>query len=203
MSEVINNRTLIIHQARAVLVGRIFIPLALLLGDLFFAYPFLTKGSVTTAIFLTVLTLSALWIISKYYVWSKKSLQIGQDMLVDYDQINIFKKVITKVKVNEINAVSVKRSGLFQHVFRLANIYIVYNDGRTRIDFFYVSNPTQLKNYFETLMAAHPNSENKINQSDEEIIKYLRKIRQQAGERKFQEIISRIGSEEISEKVED
>ncbi|MDD2807198.1 MAG: hypothetical protein PHW95_01590 [Patescibacteria group bacterium] len=194
---------MIIHQSKLILAKKIVWPIIFMLADFFFAYPLLVKGALTTALFLTILTLSFFWITSKTYIWFNKKLIISNLTIIDVDQINIFKKIVTVVKMAEVNEVAVHRAGFWQRVFRLGNLYLIYNEGKTRIDFFNITKPKSVQKYLATFIHNDltPAPDQKID--DRKIIEYLKEVKKSVGERKFQEIISKVGESDRDELIED
>lgn len=98
---------------------------------------------------ITLLTVSTFWI------WRRNKVVITNRHIVDVDQIGLFNRDVSTLRLEEIQDVSAKLNGVLQTTFKYGTLIIQTAGERENFVFDYVPDPYGLENYIIELRAKY------------------------------------------------
>lgn len=90
------------------------------------------------------------------WIWRRNKMIITDQHIVDIDQIGLFNRKVSTLRLEEIQDVSVKVSGPMQTLLQYGTINIQTAGERRNFEFDYIANPYELEQYILEIRSQHP-----------------------------------------------
>lgn len=108
---------------------------------------FIVPGYVVSMVGFFILLLIFLLIVGTIWVWKRNRVIITNNHIVDVEQLGVFNKVVSTLRLDEIQDVSASVSGPTQTLFKFGTVIIQTAGERDNFVFDYVPNPYELEQY--------------------------------------------------------
>lgn len=113
------------------------------------------QGIISLLGFAVMVTLVFLFI-GVIWIWRRNKMIITDQHIVDIDQLGLFTRKVSTLRLEEIQDVSVKVSGPMQTIFQYGTINIQTAGERRNFEFDYIANPYELEQYILEIRSQHP-----------------------------------------------
>ncbi len=90
------------------------------------------------------------------WIWRRNKMIITDQHIVDIDQVGLFNRKVSTLRLEEIQDVSVKVSGPMQTLLQYGTINIQTAGERRNFEFDYIANPYELEQYILEIRSQHP-----------------------------------------------
>lgn len=103
-------------------------------------------------VFISVIVLLT---VATFWIWRRNKVVITNKHVVDVDQIGLFNRDVSTLRLEEIQDVSAKVNGFLQTTLKYGTLIIQTAGERENFMFDYVPNPYELENYIIELRAKY------------------------------------------------
>lgn len=117
--------------------------------DQFFNQAIIALIGFLTLAFIVMLMLGTIWI------WRRNKIIITDHHLVDIDQIGLFNRTVSTLRLEEIQDISAKLNGPLQNLLKYGTIIVQTAGERENFVFDFVSNPYELERYILEARKGH------------------------------------------------
>jgi len=93
------------------------------------------------------LILLGLLLVATLWIWRRNKIVITDQHIVDIDQLGLFNRVVSTLRLEEIQDISASVKGPLQTIFQYGSIVIQTAGERENFVFSYVPNPYELEHY--------------------------------------------------------
>ncbi len=93
------------------------------------------------------ITILVLLLISVLWIWRRNKVVITDQHIVDIDQMGLFTRVVSTLRLEEIQDISASVKGPLQTIFQYGSIVIQTAGERENFVFNYIPNPYELEHY--------------------------------------------------------
>ena len=187
---------LTVRQGLVGIVPKLIFPSFFVLAPFFFLFLLFSRGTVGALIFFVSLAFGITLIVRSFYIWSRQSMVITNQRIVDVDCRGIFKRIVSSVPLGHMSDAYYETSGMLQAFTKAGNIIVILNNGKTRFEFKNAARPERTLQILHDAYKKHSINFEGSSISVDELLKMVQKIKDKLGDVKFKELVTDNGEPE-------
>lgn len=187
---------LTVRQGLVGVVPKLIFPSFFVIAPFFFLFLLFSRGTVGAFIFFVSLVFGISLIARSFYVWSRQSMVVTNQRIVDVDCKGIFRRIVSSVPLGHMSDAYYETSGILQALTKAGNIIVILNNGKTRFEFKNAAHPERTLQILHDAYKKHSINFEGSSISVDELLKMVQKIKDKLGEVKFKELVTGDGEPE-------